>query len=197
MNRILITPICLFLTMGWSIAQPIVTAEDFEFLKGLTQAVLDSSRIRPGQQLVSPFGANNTGGTLIRPGGRETYPSFWIRDYAMTLETGFVTKEEQKHMLLLTASTQCDQSWITEGGSLVPFGAIADHIRVDDLKPIYFPGTYDYDEQGVEAFGMTPPYCDQYYFIYMADYYLRTTKDRKLLDTQINGMRLIDRLEIA
>jgi hypothetical protein len=197
MKRILITPIYLFLTMGWSIAQPIVTAEDFEFLKGLTQAVLDSSRIRPGQQLVSPFGANNTGGTLIRPGGRETYPSFWIRDYAMTLETGFVTKEEQKHMLLLTASTQCDQSWITEGGSLVPFGAIADHIRVDDLKPIYFPGTYDYDEQGVEAFGMTPPYCDQYYFIYMADYYLRTTKDRNILDKLINGMRLVDRLEIA
>lgn len=125
MKRIRITPIYLFLTMAWSIAQPIVTAEDFEFPKGLTQAMLDSSRIRLGQQLVSPFGANHTGGTLIRPGGRETYPSFWIRDYAMTLETGLVTKEEQQHMLLLTASTQCDQSGITEGGSLAPLRTIA------------------------------------------------------------------------
>jgi len=183
--------------VGPNIAQSIVTTDDFNFLEDLTKAVLDSSRIQPGQQLVAPFGANNTGGVLIRPGGRETYPSFWIRDYAMTLESGFVTEDEQRHMLLLTASTQCDQSWITKGGSLVPFGAIADHIRVDDLKPIYFPGTYDYDEQGVEEFGMTPPYCDQYYFIYMADYYLRTTNDTKILDKKINGTRLIDRLEIA
>lgn len=186
-----------FLMVGPNIAQSIVTTDDFNFLEDLTKAVLDSSRIQPGQQLVAPFGANNTGGVLIRPGGRETYPSFWIRDYAMTLESGFVTEDEQRHMLLLTASTQCDQSWITKGGSLVPFGAIADHIRVDDLKPIYFPGTYDYDEQGVEEFGMTPPYCDQYYFIYMADYYLRTTNDTKILDKKINGTRLIDRLEIA
>ncbi len=197
MKKAIITLVCQFLLIGPSIAQSIITVDDFNYLEGLTKAVLDSSRIQPGQQLVAPFGANNTGGVLIRPGGRETYPSFWIRDYAMTLESGFVTEKEQKHMLLLTASTQCDQSWITKGGSLVPYGAIADHIRVDDLKPIYFPGTYDYDEQGVEEFGMTPPYCDQYYFIYMADYYLRVTNDTKILDKKINGTRLIDRLEIA
>lgn len=175
----------------------IITNEDFLFLKGITKAVLDTSRIQPGQELPAPYGKNNTGGVLIRPGGRETYPSFWIRDYAMSLETDFVSKAEQKHMLLLTASTQCDQTWITKGGSMVPFGAIADHIRVDDLKPIYFPGTYDFEGQGTKEYGTFPAYCDQFYFIHMADYYFRQTSDLALLLKEINGIRLIDRLEIA
>ncbi len=197
-KTILACALLTYFNLGFTFAQQsVITDDDYAYLKALTQAVVDSSRIKPGQQLVAPFGANNTGGTLIRPGGRETYPSFWIRDYAMTLETGFVTLEEQRHMLALTAATQCDQSWITKGGSLVPYGAIADHIRVDDLRPIYFPGTYDYDEQGVEEFGMTPPYCDQYYFVYMAHYLWRTAKSTKFLKQSINGMRLIDRLEIA
>jgi hypothetical protein len=175
----------------------IISKDDFAFLEGITKAVLDSSRILPGQSLPDPFGKNNTGGILVRPGGRSTYPSFWIRDYAMTLETGFISKAEQKHMLLLTASTQCDQTWITKGGSMVPFGSIADHIRVDDLKPIYFPGTYDYQEQGTNEFGTFPAYCDQFYFIHMADFYLKETGDWAILSKEVNGTRLIDRLEIA
>lgn len=177
--------------------QRIISKEDLLFLEGMTKSVLEASRIKPGQALPAPFGKNNTGGTLIRPGGRDTYPSYWIRDYAMSLETGLVSKAEQQHMLLLTASTQCDQTWITKGGSMVPFGSIADHIRVDDSKPIYFPGTYDYEEQGTNEFGTFPAYCDQFYFVHMADYYIRQTGDIKILSKEINGMRLIDRLEIA
>ncbi|MEX2336160.1 MAG: hypothetical protein WD555_02680 [Fulvivirga sp.] len=195
--KILVALICLLGYSNFSKAQSIISKDDFNFLEGITKAVLDSSRIYPNQKLVAPFGANNTGGILIRPGGRETYPAFWVRDYAMTLETGFVSEKEQKHMLLLTASTQSDQTWITKQGSMVPFGAIADHVRVDDLLPIYFPGTYDYEGQGGKDFGMFPPYCDQYYFIHMADYYVKDTKDIDILHKVINGTRLIDRLEIA
>lgn len=175
----------------------IISKEDFVFLEGITKAVLDASRIKAGQELPAPFGKNNTGETLIRPGGRDTYPSFWIRDYAMSLETGFISKAEQQHMLMLTASTQCDQTWITKGGSMVPFGSIADHIRVDDSKPIYFPGTYDYEGQGTNEFGTFPAYCDQFYFVHMADFYVKQTGDLGVLSKEINGIRLIDRLEIA
>ncbi len=174
-----------------------VSKEDLLFLQQLTKAVLDSSRIAPGQSLPESFGKNNTGGTLIRPGGRDTYPSFWIRDYAMSVETGMVSNEEQKHMLLLTASTQCDQTWITKGGSLIPYGAIADHIRVDNSLPVYFPGTYDYEGQGTKEFGMTPPYCDQFYFIQMAYFYVKYTADMAILNEEVNGIKLIDRLETA
>ena len=147
--------------------------------------------------IAGKWGPNNTGGVLIRPGGRDCYPSFWIRDYAMSLECGFINNDEQKHMLLLTASTQCDQSWITPGGSMVPYGAIADHIRIDDSMPIYFPGTYSYTDQGNKTFGMFPPYDDQYYFIHMAYNYIKTTSDYKILQQKINDITLIDRLEAA
>ena len=175
----------------------ILSDSDFNFLKELTREVVDSSRIFPGQMIAGKWGPNNTGGVLIRPGGRDCYPSFWIRDYAMSLECGFINNDEQKHMLLLTASTQCDQPWITKGGSMVPYGAIADHIRIDDSMPIYFPGTYSYTGQGNKTFGMFPPYDDQYFFINMAYSYIQTTSDTGILTKKINDKTLIERLEAA
>lgn len=175
----------------------ILSDDDFEYLKELTKDVMETSRIYPGQKITDEFGPNNTGGILIRPGGRSCYPAFWIRDYAMSLETGFVSKGEQKHMLQLTAETQCNQTWITGSGSMVPAGAIADHIRIDDSKPIFYPGTYDYQTQGGKKWGMTPPYCDQFYFIHMAFYYVKSASDIQFLSSEINGIKLIDRLEMA
>ena len=175
----------------------IISHNDFTFLEELTKAVLDSSRIFPGEYATSESGLNNSGGILIRPGGRNAYPSFWIRDYAMALDCGFVNPEEQTHMLLLTASTQCDRAWITNNGSLIPFGSVADHIRIDDGLPIYFPGTYDYNNQGNKIWGKTPPYSDQYFFIHMAYYYVESLSDISILSKNINGIKMIDRLEIA
>ncbi len=171
-----------------------LSEEHFKFLEKLTKDVIDSSRISPGEKVVENTGPNNTGGILIRPGGRSCYPAFWIRDYAMSLETGFITPEEQKHMLKLVASTQCDQTWITKGGSIIPYGAIADHIRIDDGLPVYFPGTLGYDDQGNKKFGIFPPYDDQYYFIHIVWYYAMTTGDKNILKEQINYRVLSDRL---
>ena len=175
----------------------LISETDFHFLEDMTKVIIDSSRILPGQHISTSFGPNNLGITLIRPGARDAYPSFWIRDYAMSIETGLISMEEQKNMLLLTAITQCDQTWITKGGAMVPRGAIADHIRIDDGLPIYYPGTYDYVEQGDGRFGFTPPYCDQFYFIHMANHYIEQIHDSNFLLEEVNGIRLIDRLENA
>ncbi|MCM4150877.1 hypothetical protein DHD05_04665 [Arenibacter sp. N53] len=175
----------------------ILSANDFQFLEILTATIIDSSRIYPGQKVADQMGNNNTGMTLVKPGGRGSYPAFWIRDYAMSLESGFITKEEQRNMLMLTASAQADRTWITKNGSLIPFGAIADHIRMDDSLPIYFPGTYSFEEQGTPQFGRTPPYGDQFFFVQMAHYYIKSSADLSILEREINGTRLIDRLEIA
>ena len=175
----------------------ILSDKDFKFLEILTKTIIDSSRIYPGERVADQMGTNNTGGILVKPGGRESYPAFWIRDYAMSLETGFISGEEQRHMLLLTASTQADRTWLTKNGAMVPLGTIADHIRMDDGLPIYFPGTYSFEEQGTPEFGRTPPYGDQFFFIHMAHYYVVTTQDLSFLDKEINGMNLMDRLEIA
>ena len=61
-----------------------IIKNDFEWLAGLTQAVVDKARIASRQSVAERQGANQTGGTLITPGGR--YPAFWIRDYAMSLD---------------------------------------------------------------------------------------------------------------
>jgi hypothetical protein len=207
MNKHIVKQVKIFLLtyllrmVGTVIAQDrIITHDDLDFLEQMTLDVLNSSRIFPGQKLPDPFGVNSTGGVLIRPGGRDTYPAFWIRDYAMSLETGMMNREEQRHMLLLTAKTQCDQTRITKGeNAIVPTGAIADHIRVENSVPIYYPGTYDDDEQGSKdsQYGLFPPYCDQFFFIHMAKCYVQKTSDTKILLQKINGVSLIDRLELA
>jgi len=176
---------------------PLLPVSDFEFLKQLTSDVLDSSQVLPVEKIPGRTGFNNTGGPLIVPGGRGCYPAFWIRDYAMSLECGFIPASSQKHMLLLAASTQNGQTWITQGGSMVPLGAIADHIRPEDSLPVYFPGTYDVDKQGIPEYGWFPPYCDQFYFIHMAYVYVKTTSDLKILSGEINEMPLSARLEMA
>ncbi|RAJ08042.1 glucosidase family protein [Arenibacter echinorum] len=175
----------------------ILSDEDFKYLEILTETIIDSSRIYPGERVADQMGNNNTGGILVKPGGRGSYPAFWIRDYVMSLDPGFISREEQKHMLLLTASTQADRTWLTKNGAIVPLGAIADHIRMDDGLPIYFPGTYSFEEQGTPEFGRTPPYGDQFFFVSMAFYYIKTTAEISILEHEINGMSLRDRLEIA
>ncbi|HSI77018.1 MAG TPA: hypothetical protein VK957_14050, partial [Lunatimonas sp.] len=187
-------PIILF---GQEHSLLILSEADIIFLEKMTADVLEQSRIYPQQYISATFGSNETGGTLIRPGGKDAYPSFWIRDYALSLETGMVGIEEQLHMLTLTASTQSEKTWITKGGSLVPFGAIADHIRIDTGEPIYFPGTYSFAEQGTSEWGSRPPYCDQYFFIHMAHNYVIQSGYVDVLNQKINGISLIDRLMVA
>jgi hypothetical protein len=65
---------------------------DMDFLRGLTRDVVAASRVPPGQKSGgSP--TNSCGFTLIMPGGRGSYPAYWVRDFAMSLQSGFVTAE--------------------------------------------------------------------------------------------------------
>ncbi|MFA5816327.1 MAG: hypothetical protein WC865_11970 [Bacteroidales bacterium] len=178
---------------------PLVSPGDLAFLEELTRAVVDSSRILPGQDLppaIRSYGPNRSGITLIKPGGRDCYPSFWVRDYAMSLESGFITSQEQFDILLYTAARQSDSTWTTKTGSLVPRGSIPDHIRINDGLPVYFPGTYDYVNQGNEIWRM-PPFCDQFFFIHMAWFYVHSKNDPAILDQMINNINLFNRLEMA
>lgn len=175
----------------------ILDANDLTFLEQMVKDVMEASRIYPGQKISKDFGPNQTNGVLIRPGGRTSYPAFWIRDYAMSIETGFVSEKEQKHMLELTASTQSDSLIRTKWGTSIPKGSIADHIRIDDGKPIYFPGTYSFENQGEKKWGMQPPFCDPFFFIQMAYFYVKSFSQTTQLTKEIRGVKLIDRLEMA
>jgi len=197
MNRALA---CLLMVAGvWRLmaaAEPILDPNDMTYLRELTAAVMDASRVGTGAK-VGNIGPNVTGGTVIRPGGRDCYPAFWIRDYAMSLDCGMVTPEEQRHMLLLTARHQQDERWDLPSGSCVPPGSIADHISFSD-KPIFYPGTLeDFEGQGGERWGLLPALDDHYFFVLMAAYYVETTGDTAILSQEVRGKRLIQRLEEA
>ncbi len=192
-------PIILISILILSACHDRLSKDDMVFMRDLTAEVIDSSRILPGHNLPgrnSSFGPNNSGITLIRPGGRDCYPSFWIRDYAMSIESGFISEDEQLKMLLYTAERQADSSWVSKTGSTIPEGSIPDHIRINDGLPVYFPGTYSYENQGAEMWRL-PPYGDQYFFIHMAWYYISLTEEKDILEIDVNGKSLFDRLELA
>lgn len=174
----------------------ILDSADMEFLEQLSAAVVDASRVPPDTK-VGTIGPNTTGGTLIRPGGRNCYPAFWIRDYTMSLDSGLITLEEQRHALLLTARLQQDTPWSLKSGSFVPEGAIADHISFGG-KPIFFPGTLeDYEGQGGPNWGKLPALDDHFYFIHMASLLVAKTGDAGILNLDVNGKPLLERLQRA
>jgi len=172
---------------------------EMRFVEDLTRTVVDSSRLLPGDELppaMASYGPNLTGITLYKPGGRDCYPSFWIRDYAMSLESGMIPAGEQLELILFTAARQSDSTWITTRGSYVPRGSIPDHIRVNDGLPVYFPGTYSYDDQG-DWLWQLPPLDDQFFFIHMVWYYIEQTVDSDILDRVVQGKTLLRRLTDA
>ena len=176
-----------------------LSSQDMAFLTEMTGDVTELSRTQPGEEFEG-FGANETGAVLIRPGGRLCYPGsgFWIRDYAMSLDADCIRPEEQKHALLLTAGAQQDGDWKTPTGCDVPHGSIPDHITLRGV-PYYFPGSID--DKTIEGhhgtFGKRPPLCDHFFFVHMAWYYARNVKDASILEVDVNGRRLIDRLDLA
>ena len=181
---------------GAAAAAPLLSPDDMAFLTGMAKATLESSRVAP-EAMVGKVGPNTSGGTLIRPGGREDYPAFWIRDYAMSVECGIVPEEEQLHALRYTAAHQVDREITLPTGGVLPVGSIADHISFGGV-PIFFPGILeDYDKQGGPQWGMLPSLDDQFYFVRMAALYLKAVGKPDFLKEEINGRPLIDRLEAS
>lgn len=181
---------------GTASAAPLLSPDDMAFLKDMAKATLDASRVAPGA-MAGKIGPNTSGGTLIRPGGREDYPAFWIRDYAMSVECGIIPAEAQLHALRYTAAHQIDKEVTLPTGSVLPVGSIADHISFGGV-PIFFPGILeDYDKQGGPQWGILPSLDDHFYFVRMAALYLKVAGTAEFLKEDINGKPLIDRLEAA
>src|SRR5439155_25882768 len=142
--------------------------QDVRFLQSLASDVVEASRVRPGQR-VGESPANTTGRTLIRPGGRACYPAMWVRDFSMSLDSGFISDEEAQHHLHLIARSQNgpNERKLKRGAIIPPF-AIPDHINFDG-GAVFYPGTMSAGEdQGGESFGVLPPADDHYEFIHIA-----------------------------
>jgi len=113
----------------------------------------------------------------------------------MSIDCGLVPLGEQEHALMLTARCQSEEDWQTPSGSLVPRGAIADHITFDG-KPIYFPGTIAFEDQG-QPWGYLPSLDDHFYFVEMAWQLAARGGRGAILREEVNGMSLLQRLDLA
>jgi hypothetical protein len=169
------------------------------YLESLTKAVVEAARVRPNQKVPgAPADVNSTGITLLQPGGQSGYPSYWIRDFSMSLDCGYVTPEEMHGALILTAMSQNGptERKLTSGG-IIPAHAIPDHIRFDG-RPVFYPGTYSYGEdQGADPWGPLPPADDHYYYVHIAYRLWMATGDAAFLKDSVNGMTLGERLQRA
>jgi hypothetical protein len=170
---------------------------ELDFLSALTRDVIRASRVEPGAKAGgSP--ANTSGFALIMPGGRGGYPAFWIRDFAMSLESGFISTEEMRRHLLLTA--KCQNGPVERKlrrGLRIPPHAIPDHINFDG-GAVFYPGTYSAGEdQGGGAYGILPPMDDHYEFAHIAYCLFKAGGTPNFLREEINGIPLLDRLAEA
>ena len=78
---------------------------DLAFLRDLTPQ-RGSGIPRPPGKNVGSSPTNTCGFALLMPGGKGGYPAFWIRDFAMSLESGFVSPQEMLDHLRLMARCQ-------------------------------------------------------------------------------------------
>jgi hypothetical protein len=171
---------------------------DLQFLGGMARDVIEASRVRPGSNGGGRWHITNSCGfTLITP-GKDPYTSYWIRDFAMSVDSGFISPDELRNHLLLTCKAQNGpKDRKLANGLHVPPWAIPDHINYDG-QPTFYPGTYaSGDDQGAGACGRVPPIDDHYEFVHIAYVYWKTTADVKTLKAEVDGVAVLDRLERA
>jgi hypothetical protein len=172
-------------------------AADLKFLRELTRDVVEQSRVKAGSR-VGSAPTNTCGFTLIMPGGRGGYPAFWIRDFAMSLESGFITSEEMLQHLRLTARCQNGPGPRTlKHGLIIPPFAVPDHINFDG-SAVFYPGTYSPGEdQGNGSYGILPPVDDHFEFVHIAYWLFKSAGKTDFLHETMNGMTILERLEAA
>lgn len=177
---------------------PLLPKDDVAWLTKLAADVVEASRVRTGAS-AGGHGPNSTKCTLIRPGGRDDYPAFWIRDYALSVDCGLIPLDEQLPLLRLTASSQAiePQPKLLPSGSRIPDGAVPDHVTFGGV-PIFFPGTIDDDtHQGGATWGAIPPLDDAPFFVHLVHEYVLSSGDVAVLRESVKGIAIVDRLRAA
>jgi hypothetical protein len=182
--------------------------EDMSFLRDLTLAAIRSAtlpaaatfmgKIPPNSGFTSPV--NRLGFDAVRPGGRDCYPAIWIQDFTMSYSSGLIPPVlGQRHLECIAATQNGPVARLLQSpGARVPPWAIADHINLDG-GGVFFPGTYSSgDDQGGEPYGLQPPACNFFDFIWLA--WLRWHEEgapSDYLTAEYAGVPLLDRLKHA
>ena len=172
--------------------------DDLAFLRDMTRDVVEASRVPPGSNGGGRWPLTNTCGFALITPGKDTYTAYWVRDFSMAVDSGFVTAEELRNHLLLTCKAQNGPADLALANGLhVPAWAIPDHINYDG-RPSFYPGTYSSGhDQGAGACGRVPPIDDHYEFVHIAYTYWKVAHDVGPFSVEVNGTTVFERLERA
>ncbi|MCQ2378518.1 MAG: hypothetical protein MJ016_04805 [Victivallaceae bacterium] len=155
------------LMLGQLAAAEVVSKEDIACLTELAQAVSAASRVEVGAK--ASKWTNQLGFAYFAPGGMDCYPSFWIRDFVMSVECGVISRETAHRAFECIAKFQAKREIALPSGARIPSGSIPDHIRPDGVA-VFFPGTYEPEKSGGKVWGFRPAMDDNYFFIHLAGY---------------------------
>ena len=171
---------------------------DLAFLREMTRDVVEASRVPPGSNGGGRWPLTNTCGFALITPGKDTYTAYWVRDFSMAVDSGFVTAEELRNHLLLTCKAQNGPADLALANGLhVPAWAIPDHINYDG-RASFYPGTYSSGhDQGAGACGRVPPIDDHYEFVHIAYTYWKVAHDVGPFSVEVNGTTVFERLERA
>ena len=168
------------------------------FLFDMTKDVTGVCVIHPQEDIgENPSGAgfNGLGIDVVTPAGTKlspgAYPSFWLRDFVMSVPAGFYSSKYLRDCTILFAKSQLDEDWPWEG-SFVPAFTPAEHINLDGGN-VFFPGSYYTDERQGGKWGPYPPMDNSFFFVELA-YYAFKSLGADFLREQINGLSIIDRV---
>ena len=172
--------------------------DDLAFLRDMTRDVVEASRVPPGSNGGGRWPLTNTCGFALITPGKDTYTAYWVRDFSMAVDSGFVTAEELRNHLLLTCKAQNGPADLALANGLhVPAWAIPDHINYDG-RASFYPGTYSSGhDQGSGACGRLPPIDDHYEFVHIAYTYSKVAHDVGPFSVEVNGTTVFERLERA
>ena len=172
--------------------------DDLAFLREMTRDVVEASRVPPGSNGGGRWPLTNTCGFALITPGKDTYTAYWVRDFSMAVDSGFVTAEELRNHLLLTCKAQNGPADLALANGLhVPAWAIPDHINYDG-RASFYPGTYSSGhDQGSGACGRVPPIDDHYEFVHIAYTYSKVAHDVGPFSVEVNGTTVFERLERA
>jgi hypothetical protein len=185
-------------TAAFPFFSPGLPKADMDFLCAMTRDVVEASRVAPNSNGGGRWPLTNSCGFALITPGKDTYTAFWIRDFSMSVDSGFITAEELRHHLLLICRAQNGPAELELANGLhVPAWAIPDHINYDG-RPTYYPGTYaSGQDQGAGACGRVPPIDDHYEFVHIAYTYWKATRDPGIFGVEVKGATVFERLEKA
>lgn len=171
------------------------------FLIDITKDVTGICVIHPGDEIgenSSGVSRNGLGIDVVTPAGTklspDAYPSFWLRDFVMSVPAGFYSPQYLHDCVVLFAKSQRDKDWSWEKG-FVPAFTPAEHITFDGGS-VYFPGSYYTDEKQGGPWGPYPPMDNSFFFVELV-YHTFKLLGADFLKEQVNGVSIIDRASRA